>query len=226
MHSARPRFRILNHRTSTRVSDSVPRRSPLSSSSDPLRAHRLLHDVGTLARSSALRLWMRSHATLLLMFVVATLGAGCVSSAPANRLRADDAGVAIAYPPAVPAGAVQIEAVQSASRIPSARSPSSELAKRGSQARSTAELALADRRYMVTQPPPLPSSAPRHLKPLRPAREAVWIDGYWAYTGNAGSPYEWMAGHWEIPPPGAQSWVPSGWHHTGNNYIYVRGQWR
>ena len=83
-----------------------------------------------------------------------------------------------------------------------------------------------DRRYVLAQPPPLPASSPRHLKPIRPAREAVWIDGYWAYTGNPGSPYEWMAGHWEIPPPGARAWIPSGWQRTGNTYVYVRGQWR
>jgi hypothetical protein len=83
-----------------------------------------------------------------------------------------------------------------------------------------------DRRYVVAQPPPLPASTPRHLKPVRPAREAVWIDGYWAYTGDPRSPYEWMAGHWEIPPPGARAWVPSGWQRTGNTYVYIRGRWQ
>ena len=93
-------------------------------------------------------------------------------------------------------------------------------------ARVSADMTPADNRYMVAQPPPLPASTPLFLKPIRPAREAVWIDGYWAYTGNANAPYEWMAGHWEIPPPNAQSWLPSGWHRDGNSYVYVRGQWR
>jgi hypothetical protein len=83
-----------------------------------------------------------------------------------------------------------------------------------------------DRRYVVAQPPPVPASAPRHLKPVRPAREAVWIDGYWAYTGNPSTPYEWMAGHWEIPPAGARAWVPSGWQRAENTYVYVRGGWK
>jgi hypothetical protein len=98
--------------------------------------------------------------------------------------------------------------------------------QRAEQVREIQDPGAFDRRYVVAQPPPLPASTPRHFKPVRPAREAVWIDGYWAYTGNPGSPYEWMAGHWEIPPPGARAWIPSGWQRTGNTYVYVRGRWR
>ena len=100
------------------------------------------------------------------------------------------------------------------------------IGERVDQVRETHDVAAFDRRYVVAQPPPVPASTPRHLKPVRPAREAVWIDGYWAYTGNPRSPYEWMAGHWEIPPPGARAWIPSGWQRTGNTYVYVRGRWR
>jgi hypothetical protein len=82
-----------------------------------------------------------------------------------------------------------------------------------------------DRRYMVAQPPPIPSSRPPEHFRHRPAREAVWIEGSWAYTGNPNHPYEWMAGHWEIPPPDHRGWVPGGWRSNGHGYVFVRGHW-
>src|SRR5687767_4444712 len=100
------------------------------------------------------------------------------------------------------------------------------IGNRADAVREAHDIGPFDRRYVVAQPPPLPTTTPGHLKPVRPAREAVWIDGYWAYTGDPRSPYEWMVGHWEIPPPGARAWIPSGWQRTDNTYVYVRGRWR
>lgn len=75
-------------------------------------------------------------------------------------------------------------------------------------------------------PPPAPASVPREMMPPRPAREAVWIGGQWAYTGYPGNPYEWVSGHWEIPPPGGRTWVPGGWQPRGNDVVFVRGHWQ
>jgi hypothetical protein len=83
-----------------------------------------------------------------------------------------------------------------------------------------------DNRQIVREPPPMPTSNPREAIPPRPAREAVWIEGHYAYTGNTASPYEWVAGHWEIPPPGANHWVPGSWQRSGDGYVYVRGHWQ
>jgi hypothetical protein len=88
------------------------------------------------------------------------------------------------------------------------------------------DLSKVDRRYMTSEPPPVPAFKPRHLTPVRPAREAIWLEGHWSYTGNPAAPYEWLSGHWEIPPAGARTWVPSGWQKTENNYVFVRGHWR
>lgn len=170
---------------------------------------------------------MNSPATLVLVLVVAVSGAGCVSSArnPDNVVVGEAMGAAAA---GTPRDARPSETAFDVT-LPAAtaeRLPVSSSVKRVELVRGTHDLSSAERRYMVAQPPPVPASTPRHMKPVRPAREAVWIDGYWAYTGNPGAPYEWMAGHWEIPPPGAQSWVPSGWQPAGSSYIFVRGRWR
>lgn len=76
---------------------------------------------------------------------------------------------------------------------------------------------------VVQQPPPTPPP-PREIVTVRPAREAVWVEGYYAYAG--GNRYDWIPGHWEIPPPRYHSYVRPGWQRRGNGYVYVRGYWR
>src|SRR5688500_5703685 len=126
---------------------------------------------------------MKAKALLLLSVVIALVGGGCTVAGAKSRPAATRTG----HGPVI--------------------------GHRVDEVRAAHDVGAFDRRYAVAEPPPLPTSTPRQLKPIRPAREAVWIDGYWAYTGNSTSPYEWMAGHWEIPPPGARAWVPSGWQH-------------
>jgi hypothetical protein len=78
--------------------------------------------------------------------------------------------------------------------------------------------------YVVAQPPPPPPPR-REVVAVRPAREAVWIEGYWTYTGR-GERYEWVPGHWEVPPPQRRAFVGPRWERRPNGYIYVRGYWR
>ena len=80
--------------------------------------------------------------------------------------------------------------------------------------------------FVAAEPPPAPTSQPREFVPRRPAREAVWIEGHWAYTNYREEPYEWLPGHWEIPPSGRETWIPDAWHQRDGGWIYVRGHWQ
>jgi hypothetical protein len=73
------------------------------------------------------------------------------------------------------------------------------------------------------QPPAAPPP-PREVVAVRPAREAVWVEGYYLYAGRGR--YEWVPGHWEIPPRGYRTYVRPGWARQGGSYVYVRGYWR
>lgn len=78
--------------------------------------------------------------------------------------------------------------------------------------------------YVVTQPPPAPPPRVERTRAVRPAPQAVWIGGYWLYDGRG---YAWVAGHWEVPPPNCQVYVPARWvRQRSGGYIYVRGHWR
>lgn len=78
--------------------------------------------------------------------------------------------------------------------------------------------------HFVQQPPPMPAP-PRELRARRPAREAIWIEGYYAY-GDRGKAYHWVPGHWEIPPDRQRTYVRPSWEPRENGYVYVRGYWR
>ncbi|MFT3933537.1 MAG: hypothetical protein QM726_07985 [Chitinophagaceae bacterium] len=67
--------------------------------------------------------------------------------------------------------------------------------------------------------PNVPVARPR---PIAPSPRHVWVDGGWAYRGNA---YVWTDGYWVVPRPG-MVWVPGRWRRSHRGYIWVPGQWR
>jgi hypothetical protein len=69
-------------------------------------------------------------------------------------------------------------------------------------------------------PPPAP---PQDIMSPQPTPSAVWIAGFYAFDGYR---YNWVPGHWEIPPPSYQVFVRPHWVYRGGSYIYVRGYWR
>ena len=79
--------------------------------------------------------------------------------------------------------------------------------------------------YTVAQPPPPPPGPPPAADniPPSPAPNALWIPGYWSYDGVR---YGWMAGHWEIPPPNARTYMAAHWENQGNGYAFVQGYWQ
>lgn len=57
----------------------------------------------------------------------------------------------------------------------------------------------------------------------RPTSEHVWVPGYWTWRNNR---YEWMAGHWEIPPRTGSVWVAPRWERLSDgSYRFYEGYW-
>jgi hypothetical protein len=74
--------------------------------------------------------------------------------------------------------------------------------------------------YVVLQAPPAPQ-APQAI-PTQPSSRHVWINGYWTWQNNR---YEWMAGHWEVPPfPGAK-WENPRVENEAGAYRFYEGRW-
>jgi hypothetical protein len=75
------------------------------------------------------------------------------------------------------------------------------------------------RGIIVSGPPPAPlveEASPR-TQPL-----AVWIGGYWHWTGIQ---YAWIPGHWEAPPPSGARWRAPRYVKTEGAYVYEPGRW-
>jgi len=58
--------------------------------------------------------------------------------------------------------------------------------------------------------------------PPEPWVGAVWVDGYWNWTGHT---YVWVGGRYLRPPRAGLIWYHGGYVHTPRGYVYVRGRW-
>jgi hypothetical protein len=81
------------------------------------------------------------------------------------------------------------------------------------------EAPLPPRGVVVSGPPPAPLVEP--ARPPPPGPTAVWIVGYWHWTGIQ---YAWIPGHWENAPPGA-AWAAPAYVSEGGAYYYQAGAW-
>lgn len=75
------------------------------------------------------------------------------------------------------------------------------------------------RGIVVSGPPPAPV---REERPTAPAKDSVWVPGYWHWTGMQ---YAWIPGHWDAPPPGAVWNAPRVVSRDGR-YVYESGGWK
>ncbi len=72
-------------------------------------------------------------------------------------------------------------------------------------------------------PPPAPPTPASEAVTPSPAPNALWVPGYWSYDGYR---YNWVAGHWEIPPPNARAYVVAHWEQRPEGYAFVQSYWR
>jgi hypothetical protein len=74
---------------------------------------------------------------------------------------------------------------------------------------------------LVTQAPP---ALQQEVVQARPSSDHIWIPGYWTWRNNR---YEWMAGHWEMPPRTNAVWVTPRWERLGDgSYRFYEGYWQ
>ena len=55
---------------------------------------------------------------------------------------------------------------------------------------------------------------------VAPYPGAVWIGGYWGWSGAR---HEWVPGRWAQPPQPGRHWVPHEWHGSDRDGYRVRG---
>lgn len=72
---------------------------------------------------------------------------------------------------------------------------------------------------VVTQAPPAMQT---EVVLAQPSTRHVWIPGFWTWRNAR---YEWMAGHWELPPSQSSVWVAPRWELSGNAYRFYEGYW-
>lgn len=73
--------------------------------------------------------------------------------------------------------------------------------------------------YVQTRPPPPPRYVP---PPPRPTPLAIWIAGYWNWTGVQ---FVWVDGRWDPSPPRYKVWAPDQWIHTDRGWYRQPGRW-
>jgi uncharacterized membrane protein len=75
----------------------------------------------------------------------------------------------------------------------------------------------------VHRPPPPPPALAETIPTPPPTSNAFWTPGYWLYDGRG---YTWTAGHWEIPPPLAHTYVAAHWEYRDDQYVFIRSYWQ
>jgi hypothetical protein len=73
---------------------------------------------------------------------------------------------------------------------------------------------------VVTQAPP---AIQHEVVQARPTSDHVWVPGFWSWRNNR---YEWVSGHWEIPPRTNAVWVAPRWERLSDgSYRFYEGYW-
>lgn len=78
------------------------------------------------------------------------------------------------------------------------------------------ETEASDTVYVQTEPPePIVEE-----RPPAPAPKAVWVDGYWNWSGSG---YVWVKGRWISKPRG--HWNSGHWIKTKRGWVRHKGHW-
>lgn len=104
------------------------------------------------------------------------------------------------------------------SHVVSAPPPGAPVAAQATVAYAT-PAPTAQSTIVVTQAPPAPQ---QEIVSARPSGDHVWVGGYWTWRNNR---YEWVAGHWAVPPRSGATWVPPRWEQEGGAYRFYEGYW-
>lgn len=74
---------------------------------------------------------------------------------------------------------------------------------------------------LLVQAPPAPQ---QEIAVAKPSDRHAWVPGYWTWRNER---YEWMAGHWEVPPSSGAVWVTARWEPTNDGrFRFYEGYWK
>jgi len=74
---------------------------------------------------------------------------------------------------------------------------------------------------IVMQAPP---AVQVEVMPAQPTSDHKWVPGFWTWRNER---YEWMAGHWELPPDQRSVWMAPRWERTSDGgYRFYEGFWK
>lgn len=73
--------------------------------------------------------------------------------------------------------------------------------------------------YVVTSAPP---ALQTEVVLARPNGDYMWVPGYWTWRESR---YQWMSGHWELPPYRGSSWIAPHVEQEGGAYRFYEGHW-
>lgn len=71
--------------------------------------------------------------------------------------------------------------------------------------------------FVQAAPPP----PRREVRFAAPGPDYVWVDGHWAFRGNA---YAWVPGSWWRQRAGHTTYTPGRWHHDRRGWYWVGGR--
>ena len=147
----------------------------------------------------------RSLTPFLAISSVIGLMAGCASEPLSHMVSAPPPSAPVAANTALAASAPVMTTTQTTQTIPTGT-----LVTTQSQPVST---------ILVTQAPP---TVPTELILAQPSPAHAWVAGYWTWRSNQ---YQWMAGHWEVPPYSNAKWTTPRWQTENGAYRFYEGYW-
>lgn len=77
--------------------------------------------------------------------------------------------------------------------------------------------------YVEADVPPSAPAAQPEVRPAAPSVAHVWVEG--AHT-RADGQWQWVGGHWALPPRDDVVWVPGHWVPHLHGYAWIPGAWR
>ncbi len=92
------------------------------------------------------------------------------------------------------------------------------------QAQGTVGISIDSSASVVSSTPPTARPpAVREVRTARPSATAVWIDGFYEWTGGQ---WVWLAGTWSQPPVQDAIWIPTVEVNLGGRTVIRPGSWR
>lgn len=146
----------------------------------------------------------------LLAAAALVLVAGC-GGEPLNEVQvAPSAGESRASAPPAPPSAPPAQSGPAVARVTT--TTEQEVIRPGGPAVTTREVVVSQ------APPPLR----QEVMTMAPSPTHLWMPGYWTWNNG----WQWVSGHWELPPQQTTTWVPGQWVPQGPNWLWRPGRWQ